>query len=310
MTSPAAELPGTPGNHPRAYRFGPFELQTRTGELRKQGVRVRLRQQSVQILTMLLRHPGELVLREEIRQKLWPANTVVEFDHSINTAIQRLRDVLGDSAETPGYIETLPGRGHRFIAPVEVADRRPVAAPVELPASDCRPAIKGPEPPARNLHRLRTAALSALCLVAAIGWVRPLPSSGTSHYWTFPLGNMTDAVPSPDGNTILLNRPDGLFVRRIDSMSEAPLYSAAPLVDCPVWSPDGSQALFQTSTGLIRTLVPRSAPTTVWPGARITRGYDLRSDGAVLVAVIDPPSAASSSSLPTRNLPRDSISPN
>jgi len=98
----------------RILRFGDFELDVRAGELRKHGIRIRLQDQSFQILLMLLDHPGEVVLREEIRKRLWPNNTIVEFDHSINAAIKRLRNALGESAEEPGYIETLAKRGYRF----------------------------------------------------------------------------------------------------------------------------------------------------------------------------------------------------
>jgi DNA-binding winged helix-turn-helix (wHTH) protein len=99
----------------RLLRFGDFELDVRAGELRKHGLRIRLQDQSFQILLMLLEHPGEVVLREEIRQRLWPNNTIVEFDHSINAAIKRLRNALVESAEEPRYIETLAKRGYRFV---------------------------------------------------------------------------------------------------------------------------------------------------------------------------------------------------
>jgi len=101
-----------------SFRFGDFELDLRAGELRKHGLRIRLQEQPLQILVELLEHPGEVVLREEIRERLWPNNTVVEFDHSINAAVKRLRDALQDSAETPRYVETLARRGYRFIASV------------------------------------------------------------------------------------------------------------------------------------------------------------------------------------------------
>ena len=103
----------------RLLRFGAFELDVRAGELRKHGVRIRLQDQSFQILLMLLDRPGEVILRDEIRQKLWPNNTIVEFDHSINAAIKRLRFALGESAEDPRYIETLVKRGYRFCGEVE-----------------------------------------------------------------------------------------------------------------------------------------------------------------------------------------------
>ncbi len=92
----------------RILRFGDFELDVRAGELRKHGIRIRLQDQSFQILLMLLDHPGEVVLREEIRKRLWPNNTIVEFDHSINAAIKRLRNALGESAEEPGISRRWP----------------------------------------------------------------------------------------------------------------------------------------------------------------------------------------------------------
>lgn len=102
----------------RLLQFGPFEFDARTGDLRKHGVRIRLPEQASQILLMLLEHPGEVVLRSEIRERLWPADTVVEFDQSINAAVKRLRSALSDSADAPRYIETAAKRGYRFIAAV------------------------------------------------------------------------------------------------------------------------------------------------------------------------------------------------
>src|SRR5271170_3525381 len=100
-------------------RFGIFELDLRASELRKKGVRVKLQEQPCQILAMLLERPGEIVSREELRNRLWQRDTFVDFDHSLNTAIMRLREVLGDSPENPIFVETLSRRGYRFIAPVE-----------------------------------------------------------------------------------------------------------------------------------------------------------------------------------------------
>src|SRR5258707_2748919 len=102
-------------------RFGGFEVDLRSGELHKQGIKIKLHDQPFQVLAALLEHPGELVTREHLHQKLWPADTFVDFDVGLNSAIKRLRDALGDSAEEPRYIETLPRRGYRFIAPL--ADR-------------------------------------------------------------------------------------------------------------------------------------------------------------------------------------------
>jgi serine/threonine protein kinase len=120
---------------PRIIRFGPFELDVQTAELRKHGIKIRLHEQPFRILVMLLNQPGEVVSREDLRKVLWPNDTVVEFEHSINAAIQRLRDALGDSADNPRYVETLPRRGYRFIGVVEPEpEPEPRPQPVAPPA--------------------------------------------------------------------------------------------------------------------------------------------------------------------------------
>ena len=105
----------------RRFRFGLFEADTATGELRKAGVRLRLQEQPFQVLITLLQYPGQVITREELRQKLWPDGTFVDFDHSLNSIINKLREVLGDSASNPRFIETLARRGYRFLAPVSVS---------------------------------------------------------------------------------------------------------------------------------------------------------------------------------------------
>src|SRR5205823_10876202 len=99
-------------------RFCAFELDAQSGELRKNGSKLKIQEQPLQILAMLLERPGVPVTREELRNHLWPADTFVDFDHSINAGIKRLREVLSDDPENPRFIETLPRRGYRFIAPV------------------------------------------------------------------------------------------------------------------------------------------------------------------------------------------------
>ena len=103
----------------KTFRFGVFEADSATGELRKSGIRLRLQDQPFHVLLMLVERRGQLVSREELRQELWPANTFVDFDHSLNTIINKLREVLGDSASHPRFIETLAKRGYRFLPPVE-----------------------------------------------------------------------------------------------------------------------------------------------------------------------------------------------
>jgi len=116
------ETAGSNTSKPATVRFTVYEVNLRTGELRKHGNRLRLQEQPFQVLAMLLERPGELVTREELQQKLWPADTFVDFDHSLNTAINKLRETLGDSSSSPRFIETLPRRGYRFIAPVTISE--------------------------------------------------------------------------------------------------------------------------------------------------------------------------------------------
>ena len=112
---------------PVIVRFGTFELDVRAGELRKQGMRIKLQEQPFHILTILLQRSGEVVTREELRSQIWPADTFVDFDNSLNTSINKLREALGDSADSPRFIETLPRRGYRFVAPI-ASDGRAAAA--------------------------------------------------------------------------------------------------------------------------------------------------------------------------------------
>ena len=157
---PSSDLRGA------AYRFGVFEADSRTGELRKQGRALKLRGRPFDILVLLLARDGDLISREELRKELWPADTFVDFDHGLNSAMNRLRDALGDTAENPRFVETLPRRGYRFIAPIEVVDARsaiPAAAAVAAPAPSvvAAPVAAAPE--------LRVSAPSRLVLLLAVG---------------------------------------------------------------------------------------------------------------------------------------------
>jgi cholera toxin transcriptional activator len=105
----------------RVFRFGVFEVNEATGELRKQGIRIKLHSQPFRVLVMLLERPSELVTRDEMRQQLWGEDTFVDFDHGLNTAVNKLREALGDLASQPRHVETISGRGYRFIAPVTLA---------------------------------------------------------------------------------------------------------------------------------------------------------------------------------------------
>lgn len=121
----------------RKFAFGLYEADPRSGELRKNGMKLRVQEQPFQILVELLEHPGEVVTREDLRTKLWPADTFVDFDHGLNTAINKLREVLGDSASNPRFIETLARRGYRFIAPVKMVGETisPPSSPAKIEVS-------------------------------------------------------------------------------------------------------------------------------------------------------------------------------
>src|SRR5215475_12612550 len=115
---------------PAVRRFGAFEINLQSGELRKNGMRLRLSGQPFEVLAVLVERVGEVVTREELHSKLWPSDTFVDFDHGLNNAVARIRDVLNDSSDTPRYIETVPRRGYRFIAPViEVSTPNGPSAP-------------------------------------------------------------------------------------------------------------------------------------------------------------------------------------
>jgi len=110
-----------PGSY-RVFRFGPFEADVEAGALLRDGARVSLQEQPFQVLAALLERPGELVWREDLRQQVWPEDTFVEFDHALNTAVKKIRIALGDCANSPEYVETIPKRGYRFLVPVEVIE--------------------------------------------------------------------------------------------------------------------------------------------------------------------------------------------
>jgi TolB-like protein len=135
-------MSGQPTSRPSRSRiFGPFVFDEASAELRKYGVRVRLHGQPLQILTALIRHPGQVVTRDEFQQQLWKGSTFVDFDHGLHAAMNRLRQALGDSADQPRYIETLPGRGYRFIAPVQDTDQPALAAAGHTQSERQQPSI-------------------------------------------------------------------------------------------------------------------------------------------------------------------------
>src|SRR5580658_265616 len=119
LVSPAMQEPAAA---PVRLRIGDFEVDLRSGEVRRNGDRIQLQERPFQVLAALVERPGEVVTREELQKKLWPTDTFVDFEHSINTAVNKLRKALGDDAESPRFIETLPRYGYRLIAPVNVVE--------------------------------------------------------------------------------------------------------------------------------------------------------------------------------------------
>src|SRR5512141_41890 len=142
-------------------RFGVFELDLRAGELRRNGMKIKLQEQPFQVLAQLLERPGEVVTREDLRNRLWPADTFVDFDHSLNAAIRRLRDALGDSAENPTFVETVARRGYRFLAPVSEVPSNGNRL-VEAAVGTSEPAVAEPV-----LRRRWIIAVTAIVLVLA-----------------------------------------------------------------------------------------------------------------------------------------------
>jgi cholera toxin transcriptional activator len=196
-------------------RFGVFEADARSGELRKSGLRLRLQEQPFRVLMVLVSRAGDVVTRDELRQQLWPGDTFVDFDHGLNTAINKLRDVLADSATNPRFIETLPRRGYRFVAQVERVNgdpvvQSPVGAPVATsPAEVIQPST--PETPADELPRPSrplTRTLFALAqLMYLVFYVVAL----------FRLEHLHESVPDawliPTMVAILVTAPIGIALR-------------------------------------------------------------------------------------------------
>ena len=161
----------------RKTHFGAYELDLSSGELYKHGIRVKLQDQPFKILALLVERPGDVVTREELRQKLWPADTFVDFDTGLNSAIKKLRDVLADSAEDPRYIETLPRRGYRFIAHVANGDL-PAPVPIEKRLATVPPLGPRTEPPKKRRFIPAVGVAACLLVAAFVTWrvffVRPV----------------------------------------------------------------------------------------------------------------------------------------
>jgi TolB-like protein/DNA-binding winged helix-turn-helix (wHTH) protein/Tfp pilus assembly protein PilF len=176
------------------YRFGPFELRTGARQLSKGGTKVKLSGQPYLILEVLLGRAGEIVTREELRQKLWPADTFVDFEHGLNTSVKKLRQALCDSAEAPRYIETAPRLGYRFIAAVEVLPEKKPQSLVEAePAASLSPVVISDAPPRARLNRSVFALAFLVVVVLAVVWY--MHSTGRMRSWRTPSNAGLPASP-------------------------------------------------------------------------------------------------------------------
>jgi DNA-binding winged helix-turn-helix (wHTH) protein/Tol biopolymer transport system component len=198
--------------HSQFIRFGTFEVDLEAGELRRNGLKVRLIGQPFQVLAILLEHPGHVVTREELQKRLWP-DTVVEVEHSLNTAINKIREALGDSAENPRFVETLPRRGYRFIAPVCAPPDSEAIQP-DRPAATPDRDQQAPKEPIKTLIKstrkwiLLSAATTALLGLAALAlWIRwaPLPPPRITDYAQLTNDGRARNIGGTDGSKLFVN---------------------------------------------------------------------------------------------------------
>jgi Tol biopolymer transport system component/DNA-binding winged helix-turn-helix (wHTH) protein len=221
-------------------QFGTFEVDLCAGELRRNGSRIKLQEQPFQILTMLLARPGEVVTREELQKKLWPSDVFVDFDHSLNAAIRRLRDALGDSAENPRFVETVARRGYRFIAPVNGGAASDIVSTKTLGPAGAR-------------NRLRILITFGLLLIGGVvGWAmaywrhRPVQITSMKIRQRRLTASSEEnpvlgAVISPNGKYLAFADKTGFYLRLIDSGESHSLNFAAGFSAVPeAWFPDGS----------------------------------------------------------------------
>jgi Tol biopolymer transport system component/DNA-binding winged helix-turn-helix (wHTH) protein len=237
---------------PQVVRFGVFEVDLQARELRKSGVKLKLHDQPFQVLGALIERPGEVVTREELRQKLWREDTFVDFDHSLNTAVNKLREVLGDSADSPRFIETVPRRGYRFLGGTE-----------NLGGSAAAAHVSG----RRRMAWWAGAAALLLLLIGGAAWLRFVDHSSEAATATLRMTPMTgygwEGAPSfsPDGNQVTFgwNGPrqdnEDIYVKLIGTASLLRLTTSAAADWNPAWSPDGRFIAFLRSLEGGKTLV-------------------------------------------------------
>ncbi|MGC1298649.1 MAG: winged helix-turn-helix domain-containing protein [Alloacidobacterium sp.] len=242
-------------------RVGEFEVDLRCGELRRNGDKIKLQQRPFQILAALLQRPGEVVTRDEIRKKLWPSDTFVDFEHGINTAVNKLREALGDDVENPRFIETLPRYGYRLITPVEVVETNGATPEVEAPPAPPQHAnTQGPSTQKSRPMVALAAGLITLLAAAAIAIFFFLPrhtATPLRNTWV-QITNYSDSATapalSPDGRMIAFIRgPDTfvtrgeLYVKMLPDGEPVQLTHDNLLKMAPAFSPDGSRIAYTTT---------------------------------------------------------------
>jgi DNA-binding winged helix-turn-helix (wHTH) protein len=230
---------GAPG-----YRFGPFELDARSRELRKHGIRIKLQDQPCMILMLLLERAGEVVTREEIQNHLWSDSTFVDFENAINSAVRRLRDALGDTAENSRFVETLARRGYRFVAPVS---SKPEATPEAAPEAAQAPLVVSAR---RSRRAIIVAAVALVALGVALALWLVHGSSATEHAdirvapLTANTGFENDPSFSPDGTRVayIWNDQSGksdIYVKLIGTGDPVRITQVSAPYSSTAWSPDG-----------------------------------------------------------------------
>ncbi len=231
----------------RLIRFGLFELDLTSGELSKQGRKIRLQDQPVQVLELLLNRRGEVVTREELQKALWPADTFVEFDQGLNTAIKKIRLALGDSADNPRFIETIPRKGYRFIAPVELAPREASAGPQDVTST--------PRRSHRRFTLLWASAMAALLVGACVWFVRSRTATPELSLVAVPLTTYpgTEDTPSfsPDGTQVAFqwcpessDKNCHIYIKQIGVELPFQLTNNPARDSSTAWSPDGQTIAF------------------------------------------------------------------